>query len=188
MSEHHENTPTVALSQAIAHGLRTVPDFPRPGILFKDIGPILADPALMGRIVRALCTHAEDCGAQALVGIESRGFLFAVPAALTLHLPFVPARKKGKLPGEVLRADYALEYGHDTIEMQRDFVRPGVRYLIVDDVLATGGTAQAVAACIGQGGGTVAGFSFVVELAFLKGKSALTSVYPGVPQHALLSI
>jgi adenine phosphoribosyltransferase len=176
------------LDQSVAQSLRTVADFPKPGILFKDIGPILADPALMNRIVRALCFHAEECGAGALVGIESRGFLFAVPAALALHVPFVPARKKGKLPGAVLRADYALEYGHDTIEVQKDFVKPGQRYLIVDDVLATGGTAQAVAKCIQQGGGQVVGFSFVLELGFLKGHEVLAKAFPSTMLHSILKI
>lgn len=178
----------VTLDSVIASHLRTIPDFPKPGVLFKDIGPVLADPALMGRIVRAICGHAEACGARALVGIESRGFLFAVPAALALHVPFVPARKKGKLPGAVLSADYALEYGHDTVEVQRDFVKSGLNYLVVDDVLATGGTAQAVAHCIRQGGGTVAGFSFVLELAFLNGRHALKQAFPDTPVHTILTL
>jgi adenine phosphoribosyltransferase len=152
--------------------LRDVPDFPKPGILFKDITPLLAAPAAMKAAIAQLA--AMDFGAlDRVAAIESRGFLFGAPLALQLGKPFVPIRKPGKLPWKTNRIDYVLEYGTDAVEIHKDGVHRGERVLLVDDLLATGGTMGAACRLIEACGGTVAGCAFVVELAFLKGRDRL---------------
>ncbi len=154
--------------------VRDIPDFPRPGIVFKDITPVLADPAAFREIVEALTAQAEAFAPEAVAGIESRGFLFGAPVALALGVGFVPIRKAGKLPAAAIREDYALEYGTAAMEIHCDAVPPGQRVLVIDDLLATGGTAAAAARLIERLGGTVAAFCFVLELGFLPGRAALS--------------
>lgn len=151
--------------------IKDVPDFPKKGVIFKDINPIFRNPLLMKKILLNMAEFASLIGAQNIIGVESRGFFFAIPLALELNLPFIAARKKGKLPGEVVSESYSLEYGLDCIEIQRCTLNEGERYLIVDDVLATGGTANATAKIVKKCGGVVSGFSFLIELSFLNGKN-----------------
>ncbi len=153
--------------------IRDIPDFPKPGILFKDITPVLADAAAFQEVIDGFVEHAQPLAPDVIAGIESRGFLFGAPLALDLGLGFVPIRKAGKLPSAIEREEYVLEYGSAVIEAHRDSIQPGQRVLIVDDLLATGGTAAAAARLIGKLGGTLAGFCFFVELEFLSGRSAL---------------
>ena len=155
--------------------IRDVPDFPRKGILFKDITPMLSDPAALAEAVRALAARVER--PDAVVAIESRGFVFGTGLALHWGVPLVPARKFGKLPGATVRAVYSLEYGEDTLELHRDALRAGQRVAIVDDLLATGGTAAATAGLIEQLEAQVAGLLFVVELKGLGGRDRLAA-YP----------
>lgn len=153
--------------------IRDVPDFPKPGILFKDITPMLADAAAFHEVIGAMTREAGRMQAQRIAGIESRGFLFGAPVAHTLGLGFVPIRKVGKLPWRTRRQDYDLEYGTSAVEIHEDAVQPGQRVVIVDDLLATGGTAQAAAKLVEDLGGTVAGFLFLIELSFLPGRERL---------------
>ena len=154
--------------------IRDVPDFPKEGIVFKDITPILQSPAAMDEIVQLLAEDAKSKGAEVIVGVESRGFVFGVPVAMQLGIPFVMARKLGKLPYDRISEEYALEYGTNTVEMHTDSVSPGQRAYIVDDLLATGGTAAASARLVERLNGSVCGFGFVVDLTFLDGKSKLS--------------
>jgi len=159
--------------QEIYQAIRDVPDFPKPGIMFKDITPLLLDP---GRFRRALELMAAPFGGskvQRVVSIESRGFLLGAPIALLLEAGLVPIRKPGKLPAARSRVEYTLEYGTDALEMHRDAVGQGDRVLIVDDVLATGGTAEAAAKLVRAHGAQVVGFTFLIELDFLKGRERL---------------
>lgn len=159
--------------QEIYQAIRDVPDFPKPGIMFKDITPLLLDP---GRFRRALELMAAPFGGskvQRVVSIESRGFLLGAPIALLLEAGLVPIRKPGKLPAARGRVEYTLEYGTDALEMHRDAVGQGDRVLIVDDVLATGGTAEAAAKLVRAHGAQVVGFTFLIELDFLKGRERL---------------
>ncbi len=153
--------------------IRDVPDFPKAGILFKDINPILSDAPAFREVVDSLYAFAKDKRADVVVGIESRGFVFGTPLAMRLDVGFVPVRKLGKLPGETVRAEYALEYGTNVMEVQKDALHPGQRVLIVDDLLATGGTARAAAELVEKLDGKVVGCSFVVELGFLHGRDVL---------------
>ncbi len=153
--------------------IRDVPDFPKPGIIFKDIHPVLQSPQAFHEVVELLKEDARQKSADVIVGIESRGFVFGVPIALDLDLPFALTRKIGKLPYEKITEEYELEYGTATIEMHIDAISPGQRVYIVDDLLATGGTAAAAAKLIERLSGTVCGFGFMVELTFLDGRSKL---------------
>jgi adenine phosphoribosyltransferase len=153
--------------------IRDIPDFPMPGILFRDITPVLLDPPALQECLDAYSADAERRGADLIVGIESRGFLFGLPVADRLELGFAPVRKLGKLPYETVRAEYALEYGANTLEMHADAVRPGQRCVIVDDLLATGGTAAAACRLVESLGGIVAGLTFLIELSALNGRAAL---------------
>ncbi|HEX2078645.1 MAG TPA: adenine phosphoribosyltransferase [Longimicrobium sp.] len=162
--------------------IRDVPDFPLPGILFRDVTPLLRDPGGLKQVVDAFADRYRGRGIQVVAGIESRGFLFGAPLALALGVGFVPIRKLGKLPAEKISREYALEYGTNALEMHRDAVEPGERVLLIDDLLATGGTARAAAALIEELGGQLAEVAFVIELAFLNGRSALD----GYSVHALL--
>jgi len=159
-----------------------VPDFPKPGIVFKDITPLLAHPDAFRAAVDGLATHARQLRIEALVAIESRGFLFGAPLAIALRVPFVPVRKPGKLPRTRLREEYALEYGTDALEMHEDAIAKGSRVVIVDDVLATGGTARAVASLVRRAGGNPVGALFLIELGFLGGAAKLGDL----PVRALL--
>jgi len=153
--------------------VRDFPDFPKPGVVFKDMGQVWQDPSLCHDLVSAMAQHGQMSGADAVVGIESRGFLLGVPLALALGVPFVPARKAGKLPGQVHRSAYSLEYGEAVLELQAGAIQPGQRVLIHDDVLATGGTAAACADLVVASGATVVGWSFLIELTFLEGRKRL---------------
>jgi adenine phosphoribosyltransferase len=165
-----------SLASQLAQEIRDVADFPRPGILFKDITPILSSPALFSEVVRSIGREAASAAVDVVVGIESRGFLFAAPVALLLGTGLVPVRKPGKLPHRTIRVEYQLEYGVDVLEAHADAILPGQRVLIVDDVLATGGTAAAAAELIRELGGEVVGATVVVELAALGGRERLGDV------------
>jgi adenine phosphoribosyltransferase len=170
------------LAERVRAALRDVPDFPKPGILFKDITPVLSDPPLFAAVVEYMTNRWQDRGIDVVAGIESRGFIFAAPLALRLGCAFLPVRKPGKLPFRTVSVEYALEYGTDRLEAHEDGVVAGARVLIVDDVLATGGTASATARLVERLGGTVAGAAFLLELVFLKGSERLA----GVPVDVLL--
>ena len=157
------------LEERIKHAMIDVHDFPTPGIVFKDITPLFQDPSLLNDLVDAMAEACKDQRIEAIVGLESRGFLLAVPLSMRLGIPFIMVRKKGKLPRECHSVSYDLEYGSSTIEMHKDALPAGSRVLIHDDVLATGGTAEAAAKLVQQAGAEVAMFQFIVELTFLKG-------------------
>ena len=161
------------LSDKVAAVIRDVPDFPKPGILFKDITPILADAVLMRAITRYFSERLATENVDVVVGMESRGFLFGVPLALELGIPFAPARKPGKLPYESLGVDYELEYGTSRLEMHVDAVQSGQRVVVIDDLLATGGTAAATCDLVRKLGGEVVACAFVIELGFLQGRNQL---------------
>lgn len=162
----------------VAGRLRDVPDFPQPGILFKDIGPLLADPDAFGAAISALAGFARAAGADLVAGIEARGFLFAAPLAHELGCGILPIRKAGKLPPPTIRRAYDLEYGQAEVEVPVS-VADGHRVYLVDDVLATGGTVRASAELISQAGGKVAGIGVVLELGFLGGRARLDGVTHG---------
>ena len=164
--------------------VQSVPDFPQPGILFRDITPLLADPSAFEAAVEAMTDAARTAGARAVVGIESRGFVFGAPLALRLGVPFLPLRKAGKLPRATLERSYALEYGEATLELHRDDLPAGTPVVIVDDLLATGGTARAACELVEEAGGEVALLSFLIELTGLRGRQALGER----PMQALLSL
>jgi adenine phosphoribosyltransferase len=153
--------------------IRDVPDFPKPGILFKDITPVLEHPAAFKEAIELMTEDAKARGAESICGIESRGFIFGVPIALALGVPFVMARKLGKLPYDRITEEYALEYGTNTVEMHIDAVKPGQKVYVIDDLLATGGTAAAAARLIERLKGEVCGFGFLIELSFLNGRANL---------------
>ncbi len=159
--------------QDIYQAIRDVPDFPKPGIMFKDITPLLLEPARLRRAVELMAAPFDRSRVRRVVSIESRGFLLGAPIALLLEAGLVPIRKPGKLPAARGRVEYALEYGTDALEMHRDAVGQGDRVLIVDDVLATGGTAEAAAKLVRAHGAEVVGFTFLIELDFLKGRERL---------------
>ena len=162
--------------------IREVPDFPKPGILFYDITTLLKDPAGFKSIIDELVRHYGGKGIEIVVGIEARGFIFAPAVAYALNAGFVPIRKPKKLPAATERVEYDLEYGKDSVEMHRDAVQPGQSVLIVDDVLATGGTAAAAAKLVEKLGGKVKGLGFVIELDFLSGRRKL----PGYDIDAMI--
>jgi adenine phosphoribosyltransferase len=153
--------------------IRDVPDFPQPGIVFKDITPVLRDAVLFNDVVDHLADRLREHRIEVVAGIESRGFILAAPLANRLGAGFVPIRKPGKLPSERVRVDYALEYGTDALEVHADAVTPGQRLLIVDDVLATGGTACAAAQLMNELKADVVGFCILIELGFLNGREKL---------------
>lgn len=153
--------------------IRDVPDFPRAGILFKDITPVLSSPEAMREVIERFHDFAREKQPTIIVGIESRGFVFGMPLALSMGLPFVPVRKSGKLPYQTIQEEYALEYGTNSMEVHTDAISPGDRVIIVDDLLATGGTASAAKRLVNRLGGTVEGFAFLIELNFLQGRLAL---------------
>jgi adenine phosphoribosyltransferase len=164
------------IEQQIKSAIRDIPDFPKPGITFKDITPILKDPVLCIKIIDAFAHQLKNTRVDVIAGIESRGFLFGLTLATRLGVPFVPVRKAGKLPFTIKQKAYDLEYGAATIELHTDAFEPGQHILIHDDLLATGGTAFAASELIQEMGGIVTGFSFVVGLDFLNGKERLTTI------------
>jgi adenine phosphoribosyltransferase len=157
----------------IRAGIRDIPDFPSPGILFRDITPLLGDPALFRDVTEAMAAPFADAGVTHVAGIESRGFVLAAPVAQSLGAGFIPIRKQGKLPWKTVGREYGLEYGTGQLEIHADACRGQCRVLIVDDVLATGGTARASAELVGMVGGTVVGYSFLIALDALGGESRL---------------
>lgn len=161
------------LTQKIKSAIRDVPDFPKPGIMFKDITPILHDQSLCNEIVRKFKNSLEALKIDAIIGIESRGFLFGFLLANKMNLPFILIRKAGKLPYKTVTHVYNLEYGSAEVEMHIDSVKPGWNVIIHDDLLATGGTAEAAANLVTMQGANVAGFTFLVELEFLNGRKKL---------------
>jgi adenine phosphoribosyltransferase len=153
--------------------IRDVPDFPKPGIVFKDITTLVKDPEGLRAAVDAIADRYADADVDLVVGIESRGFIFGAAVAYKLGVGFVPARKPGKLPSQTVSAEYELEYGTDAVEVHRDAIGRGQRVLIVDDLLATGGTAAAVADLVEELGGEIVAIAFLIDLAFLGGRKKL---------------
>ena len=164
-----------SISALLARTIRDVQDFPKKGIVFKDITPVLGDAATYKRVVDELVARWGPQRIDQVVGIESRGFVFAAPLAYALGAGLSIARKPGKLPWETIRETYQLEYGEDSLELHIDAVGPGERVLVVDDLLATGGTAEAVGRLVTRQGADLVGYAFVVELAFLNGKRRLAT-------------
>jgi len=166
----------------VKDAIRDIPDFPKPGIVFKDITPMLHSPAVFEASMRDFVERYLEMSIDVVAGIESRGFIFGAPLALALRKPFVPVRKPGKLPYDTERIEYELEYGTDALEIHTDAVEPGQRVLVVDDLLATGGTVGATIALFERLGARVVEAAFVVELGFLEGREKLgsTSVYSQV--------
>lgn len=161
------------MSNDIQAFIRDIPDFPKPGILFKDITPLLANAEAFKKVTERFVEEYKDQNIKTIIGIESRGFLFGVPLAQALGIGFVPIRKPGKLPAETLQETYDLEYGTDSIEIHKDAIEEGDRVLIIDDLLATGGTAAAAGKLVKQLGADLVGFAFLIELGFLQGRDKL---------------
>ncbi|MFF4173477.1 adenine phosphoribosyltransferase [Streptomyces sp. NPDC001744] len=168
--------------------IRDVPDYPKPGVLFKDITPLLADPEAFGALTDALAGLCSAHGATKVVGLEARGFILAAPAAVRAGLGFVPVRKAGKLPGATLRQAYELEYGTAEIEVHAEDLAAGDRVMVIDDVLATGGTAEASVELIRRAGAEVAGVAVLMELGFLPGRARLEPALKGAPLTALITV
>jgi adenine phosphoribosyltransferase len=167
----------------ITAAIRNVPDFPKPGIQFKDITPVLADARLFAGAIDLLTENFKPGSVDAVVGIDARGFIFAAAAAVKLKAGFVPVRKKGKLPHTTHEQDYALEYGHATVAMHIDALKPGARVLLIDDLLATGGTSAAAAALVKKLGAEILEASFLIELKFLDGREKLN----GFPVRSIVT-
>ncbi|MEW6047330.1 MAG: adenine phosphoribosyltransferase, partial [Bacillota bacterium] len=170
--------------EAIRRSIASVPDFPKPGILFRDITPLLGQPEAFQQALKALEEHVRPWAPDRIAAIESRGFLFGLPLALALGIGFVPIRKPGKLPRETLREGYELEYGASYLEVHVDALRSGERVVVVDDLLATGGTAAAAGRLVTRLGGMVAGFAFLIELEGLRGRQRLEAF--GAPVASLI--
>ncbi|MBI4346225.1 MAG: adenine phosphoribosyltransferase [Elusimicrobia bacterium] len=166
---------TAVQAPDLKHWVTDVPDFPKKGIVFKDITPLLGDPGAFKATIDALAGPFESLGVQQVAGVESRGFLLAAAIAQKLGAGLIPIRKKGKLPRKTVQAEYALEYGTDSVECHADAASPGARVLLVDDVLATGGTAAASARLLETVGAKIVGVAFLIELDFLKGREKLKS-------------
>ena len=170
------------IADLITAHVRDVPDYPQPGVLFKDITPLLGDAGAFGEVVEAAAALFGPV--DKVVGIEARGFILAAPVAYEIRAGFVPVRKQGKLPSATFAEEYDLEYGSAVLEVHQDAFRPGERVLIVDDVLATGGTARATASLVRQAGAEVVGVAVMMELSFLKGRLAI----PDLEVRALLTV
>ena len=164
------------VARAVRAAVRDVEGFPRAGIVFKDVTPVLLDPVLFRRVTTALAEPFRGAGITHVVAIESRGFIFGAPVAQLLDAAFVPVRKPGKLPRALVREEYTLEYGSDALEMHADALTNAAGVLVVDDLLATGGTAAATARLVARAGARVAAYAFVIELGFLHGRPALGGV------------
>jgi len=175
--------PAAVTAEEIEKAIRNVPDFPKPGIQFKDITPVLADARLFSGAIDLLTAKFAPGSIDAVVGIDARGFIFAAAAAIKLNAGFVPVRKKGKLPFTTIEQDFALEYGHATVAIHTDALRRGSRVLLIDDLLATGGTSAAAAALVQKLGAKIVEAGFLIELTFLKGREKL----PGFPVRSLIS-
>jgi len=167
----------------IEKAIRNVPDFPKPGIQFKDITPVLADARLFSGAIDMMTEKFSPGGIDAVVGIDARGFIFAAAVAKKLNAGFVPVRKKGKLPFATIEQEYALEYGNATVAIHTDALKPGARVLLIDDLLATGGTSAAAAALVQKLGGKILEAGFLIELTFLNGRDKLS----GFPVRALIA-
>ncbi len=167
----------------IEKAIRNVPDFPKAGIQFKDITPVLADARLFAGTIDLLTENFKPGDVDAVVGIDARGFIFAAAAATKLHAGFVPVRKKGKLPFKTIEQDYALEYGHATVAMHIDALKPGAKVLLVDDLLATGGTSAAAVNLVQKLGGKIVEAAFLIELKFLDGRKNLN----GFPVRSIVA-
>ncbi|MFG3498538.1 adenine phosphoribosyltransferase [Streptomyces sp. NPDC047928] len=179
---------TVDTRELLLSRIRDVPDHPTPGITFKDITPLLADPVAFAALTEALTELCVRQQATKIVGLEARGFILAAPVAVTARLGFVPMRKAGKLPGATLRQAYELEYGTAEIEVHAEDLVPGDRVMVIDDVLATGGTAEASLELIRRAGAEVAGVAVLMELGFLDGRTRLERSLEGAPLEALIRI
>ena len=164
--------------------IRDIPDFPTKGIIFKDITPLLADPGALDEAVRRLAEPYEGTGVQYVAAVESRGFIFGAAVARQLGAGFVPIRKPGKLPHETLSKEYSLEYGTDAVEIHTDAVSPGSKVLMIDDLLATGGTMAAACELVASLGGRIVGIAFLIELGFLNGRAKLA----GYDLHTLIRV
>ncbi|MEW2450173.1 adenine phosphoribosyltransferase [Streptomyces parvulus] len=181
-------TGTTGVTELLLSRIRDVADYPEPGVVFKDITPLLADPAAFTALTDALAEVAAETGATKVVGLEARGFILGAPVALRAGLGFIPVRKAGKLPGATLGQAYALEYGSAEIEVHAEDLAADDRVLVVDDVLATGGTAEASLELIRRAGARVAGFAVLMELGFLGGRARLEPALAGAPLKALLTV
>ncbi len=179
---------SAALRDLLLGRIRDVADYPKPGVMFKDITPLLADAEAFAALTDALARLCRERGADVVVGLEARGFILAAPAAVRAGLGFVPVRKAGKLPGATLGQSYELEYGTAEIEVLTDAFAPGARVLVVDDVLATGGTAEACLGLVRRAGARVAGLAVLLELGFLGGRERLAPSLDGAPLDALVVI
>ncbi|MFD3727441.1 adenine phosphoribosyltransferase [Streptomyces sp. NPDC058671] len=168
--------------------IRDVPDYPKPGVLFKDITPLLADPEAFTALTDTLAALCSAHGATKIVGLEARGFILAAPVAVRAGLGFIPVRKAGKLPGATLRQAYELEYGTAEIEVHAEDLAAGDRVMVIDDVLATGGTAEASIELIRRAGAEVAGVAVLLELGFLPGRARLEPALDGAPLTALIRV
>ena len=172
----------IVTASHIRAAIRDVPDFPKPGILFKDITPILNDPVLFAGVIEGLSQRYQSMRIDKIAAMESRGFIFGAPLAEKIGVGFVPLRKFGKLPHTTVAETFNLEYGTETLEVHTDAIQPGERVLIIDDLLATGGTAEAAIRLIRRIGGDVVEMAFVVELAFLNGRGRLA----GIPVYSMV--
>ncbi|MET8901797.1 adenine phosphoribosyltransferase [Streptomyces sp. NPDC048594] len=181
-------TGTTDITELLLSRIRDVADYPEPGVVFKDITPLLADPAAFTVLTDALAEVARETGATKVVGLEARGFILGAPVALRAGLGFIPVRKAGKLPGATLGQAYDLEYGSAEIEVHAEDLDAGDRVLVVDDVLATGGTAEASLELIRRAGAQVAGLAVLMELGFLGGRARLETALSGAPLKALLTV
>jgi adenine phosphoribosyltransferase len=174
-----------ALRQVLSEQIRSVPDFPKPGIVYKDITPLLNDKYLLEQTSRMLSTPFRGQKIDYVAGLESRGFLFGTNLAQDLHAGFIPVRKANKLPAETVSVEYELEYGRDSLEIHKDSLQPGDNVLIHDDLIATGGTARAASELIKKLGGNIVGYSFVMEIEQLNGREILEE---NTPIHAILTV
>jgi adenine phosphoribosyltransferase len=177
-------TAIATLERRVRDALRPIKDYPKPGIVFQDITPVLRNGALLHEVIAAMAAPFASSGVTHVVGIEARGFILGGAVASSLRAGFVPLRKPGKLPWERVTEEYALEYGTDALECHRDGLEQGSRVLVVDDVLATGGTASAAGRLARKLGGDLIGWSFLLEISFLKGRELLV----GAPCHVLASV
>ncbi|MCX4662681.1 adenine phosphoribosyltransferase [Streptomyces uncialis] len=168
--------------------IRDVQDYPEPGVVFKDITPLLADPAAFTALTDSLAEFTVRHGATKVVGLEARGFILGAPVAVRAGVGFIPVRKAGKLPGATLSQAYALEYGTAEIEVHAEDLSPGDRVMVIDDVLATGGTAEASLSLIRRAGAQVAGVAVLMELGFLDGRARLEAALDGAPLEALIKV
>ena len=173
---------TAVTPKEIERAIRNVPDFPKPGIQFKDITPVLADARLFAGSIDLLTEKFKPGSVDVVVGIDARGFIFAAAAATKLHAGFVPVRKKGKLPYKTIEQDYALEYGHATVAMHTDALKPGARVVLIDDLLATGGTSAAAVGLMQKLGAQILDITFLIELKFLTGREKLK----GLPVRSIV--